>query len=58
MTGAATGIGRSIAETLAAQGIRVGINHPHTPDLADEVVAKIEANWVTAQNIRVNGSTA
>ncbi|MEC3951750.1 SDR family NAD(P)-dependent oxidoreductase [Nocardia sp. CDC153] len=44
ITGAATGIGRSIAETLAAQGVRVAINHPHTPDLADEVVAKIEAD--------------
>ncbi|MEC3917086.1 SDR family oxidoreductase [Nocardia sp. CDC160] len=44
ITGAATGIGRSIAETLAAQGIRVAINHPHTPELADEVVAKIEAD--------------
>lgn len=44
ITGAATGIGRSIAETLASQGVRVGINHPHTPELADEVVAKIEAD--------------
>ncbi|MFE3191924.1 SDR family NAD(P)-dependent oxidoreductase [Nocardia sp. NPDC059240] len=44
ITGAATGIGRAIAETLAAQGVRVAINHPHTPELADEVVAKIEAD--------------
>lgn len=44
ITGAATGIGRSIAETLAAQGVRVAINHPHTPELADEAVAKIVAD--------------
>ncbi|WP_429417132.1 SDR family NAD(P)-dependent oxidoreductase [Nocardia sp. GAS34] len=44
VTGAATGIGRSIAETLAAKGFRVAINHPHTPELADKVVARIEAD--------------
>ncbi|MFI9510752.1 SDR family oxidoreductase [Nocardia sp. NPDC052566] len=44
VTGAATGIGRSIAETLAAQGVRVVVNHPHTPDPADEVVAAIVAD--------------
>jgi 3-oxoacyl-[acyl-carrier protein] reductase len=43
VTGAATGIGKAIASTLAAAGARVVVNHPHTPELADRVVADIEA---------------
>jgi 3-oxoacyl-[acyl-carrier protein] reductase len=43
VTGAATGIGRAIAGTLAAAGARVVINHPHTPELAATVVADIQA---------------
>jgi 3-oxoacyl-[acyl-carrier protein] reductase len=42
VTGAATGIGKAIAVALAAVGANVVINHPHTPDLADKVVADIE----------------
>jgi len=42
--GAATGTGQAIAAALAASGARVVINHPHTPELADKVVAGIEAS--------------
>ena len=48
VTGAATGIGKAIAAALAAGGARVVINHPHTPGLAGEVVAGIEAAGGTA----------
>jgi 3-oxoacyl-[acyl-carrier protein] reductase len=43
VTGAATGIGKAIAGTLAAAGARVVINHPHTPEPAATVVADIQA---------------
>ncbi|MBV9384352.1 MAG: SDR family oxidoreductase [Streptosporangiaceae bacterium] len=43
VTGAATGIGKAIAAALAAAGARVVINHPHTPELADAVVADMKA---------------
>ena len=48
VTGAATGIGKAIAETLAAAGAAVVINHPHTPELAGAVAAGIEAAGGTA----------
>ncbi len=43
VTGAATGIGKAIAVALAAQGARVVINHPPTPEPAEKAVAEIEA---------------
>lgn len=43
VTGAATGIGKAIAEVLAAGGARVLVNHNHTPEPAQKVVAGIEA---------------
>ena len=43
VTGAASGIGKAIAGTLAAAGARVVINHPHTPEPAATVVADIQA---------------
>ena len=48
VTGAATGIGKAIAAELAANGARVVVNHPHTPELADKVVADIEASGGSA----------
>jgi 3-oxoacyl-[acyl-carrier protein] reductase len=43
VTGAATGIGKAIAAELAAAGAAVVVNHNHTPEPADTVVAGIEA---------------
>jgi 3-oxoacyl-[acyl-carrier protein] reductase len=43
VTGAATGIGKAIAAALAAAGASVVINHNHTPELAQKVVADIQA---------------
>lgn len=48
VTGAATGIGKSIAATLAAAGASVALNHNHMPDLAGPVVAEITATGGTA----------
>jgi 3-oxoacyl-[acyl-carrier protein] reductase len=48
VTGAATGIGKVTAADLAAAGAAVVVNHPHTPDLADKVVADIEEAGGTA----------
>jgi 3-oxoacyl-[acyl-carrier protein] reductase len=48
VTGSATGIGKAIAVELAAEGVRVVINHPHTGVLADAVVAEIRAAGGTA----------
>ncbi|MFI6043224.1 SDR family NAD(P)-dependent oxidoreductase [Nocardia sp. NPDC051321] len=41
ITGADTGIGKSIAKTLAGQGARVVIQHPHAPESAADVVKAI-----------------
>lgn len=41
VTAAYTGIGRSIAKTLAAQGAQVVVHHPHFPEPAAEVVKEI-----------------
>ncbi|MEM9073614.1 MAG: 3-oxoacyl-[acyl-carrier-protein] reductase [Myxococcota bacterium] len=43
VTGGSRGIGRSIAETLAARGARVVVNYRSRADAAQEVVAAIEA---------------
>jgi 3-oxoacyl-[acyl-carrier protein] reductase len=43
VTGAATGIGKAIAGALAAAGVRVVVNHPHTPEPAAAAVAEIAA---------------
>jgi 3-oxoacyl-[acyl-carrier protein] reductase len=47
VTGAATGIGKGIADRLAADGARVVVNYLDTPAEAG----------ITGQNIRVNGGT-
>jgi 3-oxoacyl-[acyl-carrier protein] reductase len=41
VTGGATGIGKAIALALADVGARVMVNHNHTPEPADAVVAQI-----------------
>ena len=57
VTGAATGIGKAIATALAAGGARVVINHPHTPELADQVVAGIGATGGSALAIAADISS-
>jgi len=41
VTGASSGIGMGVARALAGAGASVGVNHPHTPDQANEVVRQI-----------------
>jgi 3-oxoacyl-[acyl-carrier protein] reductase len=48
VTGAATGIGRAIAATLAAAGASVVINHNHMPEPAGKVVEEITEAGGTA----------
>jgi 3-oxoacyl-[acyl-carrier protein] reductase len=48
VTGAATGIGKAIADSLAADGARVVVNHLNTPEAAADVVAGIEKAGGTA----------
>jgi len=48
VTGAATGIGKAIAAALAAAGAAVVVNHNHTPEPADKVVADFNAVGGTA----------
>lgn len=48
VTGAASGIGRAIAETFAAAGAKVAINHLRRPDDAAEVASRIRADGGTA----------
>jgi 3-oxoacyl-[acyl-carrier protein] reductase len=43
VTGSSRGIGAGIAQTLAAQGARVVVNHRNSADSAEEVVAAIKA---------------
>src|SRR3954469_11319903 len=44
VTGASRGLGRGIAEALAAEGAAVAVNYRSGADAANEVVAAIEAN--------------
>ncbi|MEU7633526.1 SDR family NAD(P)-dependent oxidoreductase [Nocardia sp. NPDC049220] len=44
VTEAYTGVGRSIAKALAAQGARVVIHHPHIPEAAADVVEEITSS--------------
>ncbi|QIR75434.1 3-oxoacyl-ACP reductase FabG [Sulfurospirillum diekertiae] len=44
ITGAASGIGKEIAVTLASYGLKVWINYRSRPESADAIKAEIEAN--------------
>lgn len=44
ITGAASGIGKQIAKTLAEQGLKVWINYRSKPELADALKADIDAS--------------
>jgi len=57
VTGAATGIGHAIALALAAAGATVVVNHNHTGEAADKVVAEIEAAGGTAAAIAADVSS-
>lgn len=41
VTDAASGTGKTIAKTLAAQGAQVAVQHPHAPEAAADVVKEI-----------------
>jgi 3-oxoacyl-[acyl-carrier protein] reductase len=57
VTGAATGIGRAIAAALAAAGASVVVNHNHTPQPAEKVVAEIGEAGGTAVAIAADVSS-
>lgn len=58
VTGAASGIGRAIAETLAAAGARVAINHLRRPDDAAAVADRIRAAGGTAMVVEADVTAA
>lgn len=58
VTGAATGIGHAIALTLAEAGAAVAVNHNHTAEAADKVVAEIRAAGGTAMAVAADVSSA
>ena len=56
ITGASRGIGASIAENLAAMGLKVWINYRSDPTPADELKAKIESSGAVAALIKFDAS--
>ena len=52
VTGASRGIGRAVAEVLAAEGAAVGVNYRSGKEQADEVVKGIEGNGGRATAIQ------
>jgi 3-oxoacyl-[acyl-carrier protein] reductase len=56
VTGASRGIGRAIAEDLAANGAKVVINYNASAGAAEEVVAAIEANGGEATAVQADVS--
>jgi 3-oxoacyl-[acyl-carrier protein] reductase len=58
VTGAGTGIGRAIAETLAREGAKVAVNYSKSRDAAEEVVAGIRSAGGTAFSVAADISNA
>ncbi|MCA9976381.1 MAG: SDR family NAD(P)-dependent oxidoreductase, partial [Anaerolineales bacterium] len=56
VTGASRGIGRAIAEDLAANGARVVVNYHSSAEAAAEVVQSIEGNGGTAVAVQADVS--
>lgn len=56
VTGSSRGIGRAIAEELAAKGASVVVNYNRSEEAADEVVSAIENDGGTAQAIQADVS--
>ncbi|MEZ4645037.1 MAG: 3-oxoacyl-[acyl-carrier-protein] reductase [Chloroflexota bacterium] len=56
VTGASRGIGRAIAEDLAANGARVVVNYHSSAEAATEVVQSIEGNGGTAVAVQADVS--
>ena len=56
VTGAATGIGTSIAQSMASEGALVAVNYIGDSKRADEVVARITASGGTAKAIEADVS--
>ena len=56
VTGGSRGIGAGVAKRLAADGASVALTYANSKDLADEVVARIEAAGGTAFAIRADSA--
>jgi glucose 1-dehydrogenase len=56
VTGASTGIGAGVAKALAAAGAAVAVNHPNTPEAANQVVEEIRENGGTAISLSADVS--
>jgi 3-oxoacyl-[acyl-carrier protein] reductase len=56
VTGSSRGIGRAIAEELAAEGAKVIVNYNASAEAADEVVSAISANGGTAMAVQADVS--
>jgi len=54
VTGASRGIGRAIAQSLAARGATVAVNYNSSEAAAQEVIAEIEANGGTAMAVQAD----
>jgi 3-oxoacyl-[acyl-carrier protein] reductase len=54
VTGASGGIGRAIAETLAAQGFRVVVHYRHGRDSAEDVVKRIAGSGGWAVSVQAD----
>src|SRR5689334_23432599 len=58
VTGGATGIGRSIAMALAAEGCRVAVNYIGAPEQAADAVRELQALGVAAVALKADVRSA